>query len=53
MAEHFPGGVLAFDACNRRGYRDIYSKVGMIHKLMIRFCDGLVRMKIVKIAFKD
>ena len=19
MAEHFPGGVLAFDACNRRG----------------------------------
>ncbi len=53
MAEHFPGGVLVFDACNRRGYRDIYSKVGMIHKLMIRFCDGLVRMKIVKIAFKD
>ena len=100
MAEHFPGGVLVFDACNRRGaklmrktwlkeagitdvdaffsledetelntwgnnfasvtaksymrgYRDIYSKVGMVHKLMIRFCDGLVRMKIVKIAFKD
>ena len=34
-----------------RGYRDIYSKVGLFHKLMIRFCDGLVRMKIVKIVF--
>ena len=34
-----------------RGYRDIYSKVGLFHKLMIRFCDGLVRMKIVRIAF--
>jgi O-methyltransferase involved in polyketide biosynthesis len=35
-----------------RGYRDIYSKVGAFHKLMIRFCDGLVRMKIVKIVFE-
>ena len=99
MAEHFPGGILAFDSCNERGaklmrktwlkeagitdvsaffsledeselntwsnrfasvsaksymrgYRDIYSKVGLFHKLMIRFCDGLVRMKIVKIAFR-
>ena len=34
-----------------RGYRDIYSKVGLFHKLMIRFCDGLVGMKIVRIAF--
>ena len=34
-----------------RGYRDIYSKVGVFHKLMIRFCDGLVRMKIIKIIF--
>ena len=34
-----------------RGYRDIYSKVGTFHKLMIRFCDGLVRMKIVRIVF--
>ena len=98
MAEHFPGGVLAFDSCNRRGaklmrrtwlkeagitdvsaffsledeaelsgwsghfssvtarsymrgYRDIYRNVGLFHKLMIRFCDGLVRMKIVKIVF--
>ena len=32
-----------------RGYRDIYKNVGLLHKLMIRFCDGLVRMKIVKI----
>ena len=35
-----------------RGYRDIYSRVGLFHKLMIRFCDSLVRMKIVKIVFK-
>ena len=34
-----------------RGYRDIYRNVGALHKLMIRFCDGLVRMKIVKIVF--
>ena len=35
-----------------RGYRDIYNRVGLLHKLMIRFCDSLVRMKIVKIVFK-
>ena len=35
-----------------RGYRDIYGSVGLIHKLMIKFCDSLVRMKIVKIVFK-
>ena len=35
-----------------RGYRDIYSDVGLLHKLMIRFCDSLVSMKIVKIEFK-
>ena len=98
MAERFPGAVLAFDTCNRRGaklmrrtwlkeagitdvraffsledeaelrgwsdrfaavtaksymrgYRDIYGKVGWFHKLMIRFCDVLVKMKIVKIVF--
>ena len=34
-----------------RGYRDIYRNVGLFHKLMIRFCDGLVGMKIVRIAF--
>ena len=34
-----------------RGYRDIYNNVGLFHKLMISFCDGLVRMKIVKIVF--
>ena len=33
-----------------RGYRDIYKNVGLFHKLMIRFCDTLVRMKIVKIV---
>ena len=35
-----------------RGYRDIYADVGLLHKLMIRFCDSLVSMKIVKIEFK-
>ncbi|MBQ6019708.1 MAG: class I SAM-dependent methyltransferase [Clostridia bacterium] len=34
-----------------RGYRDIYNEVGLFHKLMIRFCDSLVKMKIVKIEF--
>ena len=34
-----------------RGYRDIYAGVGAVHKLMIRFCDRLVRMKIVRIEF--
>ena len=36
-----------------RGYRDIYKNVGLFHKLMIRFCDSLVKMKIVKIVFKE
>ena len=100
MAARFPGGVLVFDSCNRRGaklmrktwlkeagitdvgaffsledeaeltgwsdhfasvtaksymrgYRDIYQNVGTFHKLMIRFCDGLVRMKIIKIIFGE
>ena len=99
MAERFPGSVLVFDSCNKRGaglmrktwlkeagitdvnayfsledeaelkewsdqfasvtaksymrgYRDIYQNVGLLHKLMIRFCDGLVRMKIIKIVFR-
>ena len=34
-----------------RGYRDIYGSVSMFHKLMIRFCDSLVNMKIIKIVF--
>ncbi len=100
LAERFPGCVLAFDACNRRGakmmtktwlkeagirevdalfsleqeselrswsgrfasvsarsymrgYRDIYHDVGLCHRLMIRFCDSLVKMKIVRIAFLE
>ncbi len=36
-----------------RGYRDIYKDVGLFHKLMIRFCDSLVNMKIVKIEFRE
>ncbi len=35
-----------------RGYRDIYRNVGWVHRLMIRFCDTLVKMKIVKILFR-
>ena len=34
-----------------RGYRDIYQDVGLFHKLMIRFCDSLVKMRIVHVAF--
>ncbi len=99
MAERFPGAVLTFDACNRRGaklmrktwlkeagitdvgayfsledeselntwsdrfasvtaksymrgYRDIYRDVGAFHKLMLRFCDSTVQMKIVRIEFQ-
>ncbi len=99
MAERFPGGVLAFDSCNRRGakmmtktwlkgagitdvnalfalddplsvrtwsdrfaavstrsymrgYRDIYPRLGLFHKLMTRFCDSLVLMKIVRVEFE-
>ena len=34
-----------------RGFRDIYNDVGLLHKLMIRLCDNVVKMKIVKIEF--
>ena len=98
MAQRFPGCVLVFDACNRRGasmmrktwlkeagitdvnayfslehereledfgpqihvdssrsymrgYRDIYSSVGFFHRIMIRFCDRIVRMRIIRIHF--
>ena len=36
-----------------RGYRDIYKDVSTTHKLMIRFCDSLVKMKIIKIVFRS
>ncbi|MBR2802302.1 MAG: class I SAM-dependent methyltransferase [Erysipelotrichaceae bacterium] len=36
-----------------RGYRDIYHEVSFLHKLMIRFCDRLVKMVIVKIVFRE
>ena len=99
MAEHFPGGVLVFDTCNKAGakmmmktwlteagitdvsaffslddpetlkawssafaavtsrsymsgYRDISGGVKAVYRLLIRFCDKLVKMRIVKIAFK-
>ena len=35
-----------------RGYRDIYDDVSLFHKIMIRFCDKLVKMVVVKITFK-
>ena len=34
-----------------RGYRDIYKDVSFFHKLMIKFCDSLVKMQIIKITF--
>ena len=34
-----------------RGYRDIYRDVTLFHRLMIRFCDSLVNMRIVKVTF--
>ena len=99
MARRFPGGVLAFDACNQRGakmmtktwlkeagikdvnalfsledasvirswsesidnvtarsymrgYRDIYHDVRMLYKILMRFCDNTVNMKIVKVKFR-
>jgi hypothetical protein len=36
-----------------RGYRDIFPEVSAFHKLMIRFCDKAVKMKIIRIAFKE
>jgi hypothetical protein len=36
-----------------RGYRDIYASVSLFHKLMIRFCDSLVRMRIIRILFEE
>ena len=36
-----------------RGYRDIYHKVGPLFKLMIRFCDSVVKMKIIRIRFRE
>ncbi len=97
IAARFPGSIIVFDACNKRGtkmmtktwlkeagisdvkayfsledenelcnwsnnfskvssksymrgYRDIYKELGFIHKLMIQFCEKLVKMKIIKIA---
>lgn len=35
-----------------RGYRDIYKDVSFFHKLMTKFCDGLVKMQIIKITFR-
>ena len=33
------------------GYRNIYKDVSFFHKLMIKFCEKSVRMRIVKICF--
>jgi O-methyltransferase involved in polyketide biosynthesis len=100
MAKSFPGAVLVFDTCNKRGakmmtktwlkeagisdvnalfsmedkselkrwsknfasvtersymrgYRDIYKDVSTTHKLMIKFCESMVKMKIIKIVFRS
>ena len=36
-----------------RGYRDIFRDVSLFHQLMIRFSDEFVKMKIVRIAFRE
>ena len=100
LAKRFPGGVIIFDSCNRRGarmmtktwlkeagikdvdalfsledpaelrrwsrrfssvtsrsymrgYRDIYQDVSAFHKVMIRFCDSFVNMRIVRVSFAE
>lgn len=35
-----------------RGYRDIYKDLNMFNKLMLLFCDHLVKMRIIKIEFR-
>ena len=35
-----------------RGYRDIYPRVNLIHKLLIKLCDSYVRMRIIRIEFQ-
>ena len=36
-----------------RGYRDIYNEVSFFHKLMLFFCEHYVKMKIIKIRFRE
>lgn len=36
-----------------RGYRDLYQEVSAAHKLLIRMCDGYVKMRIVKIRVRE
>ena len=33
-------------------YRDIYDDASRFHRLMIKFCDKLVKMVIIKIRFR-
>ena len=50
----WPGGFASVSSKSyMRGYRDIYKDVNLLHKLMIRFCDSLVKMRIVKIVFQE
>lgn len=35
-----------------RGYRDLYRDVRFLYKLLIQFCEHIVKMRIVKINFK-
>ncbi len=34
-----------------RGYRDISHELGFVHRLMLKFCDDAVAMRIVKVSF--
>ena len=36
-----------------RGYRDIWNEVGLFHKIMLFFCDRVVKMKIIRIKFRE
>ena len=36
-----------------RGYRDLAREVGPLYRLLIRLSDSLVRMKIVRIGFRE
>lgn len=40
------------DRSYMRGYRDIWNDVSLFHKLMLVFCDRLVKMRIMRIEFR-
>lgn len=36
-----------------RGYRDISKDIGVLYRMLIRFCDDGVGMRIVKVSFRE